>query len=150
VRRRLATRPAPASRTVRPSLEERNRTILIADDDDATRAGFAALLTDSEYSVLQAANGGEAILHVRRHRPDLVVMDVAMPVLDGLEAAQSLKRFAETAHIPIIGISGNAHPRELDLMRAVCHAVLGKPCDPATLLRTIEEALPHDSEIRVA
>lgn len=106
------------------------RTVLVVDDDTSTRQAYAAFLEDCGYVVLQAAHGGEAIVSVYRHRPDVVVLDVAMPVLDGLETAESLRAHSPTAQTRIIAVSGCGSTHKLDRMHALCDDVLLKPCRP--------------------
>ena len=113
------------------------KTVLIVDDHDFIREAYALILEQCGYNVLQAANGGDAIRIVRERHPDLVLMDLAMPVVDGLEAAESLKQYPDTAAIPIIGITANSFVTERERMRRICDAFLLKPCSPKELLAEI-------------
>lgn len=78
--------------------------VLIADDDDLMRAGLVELLTaDPKIEIVgQASNGREAVEHVRRLRPDVVLMDVRMPDLDGIDATRELARAAPEAKVLIL------------------------------------------------
>jgi two-component system, OmpR family, phosphate regulon response regulator PhoB len=113
-------------------------TVLIVDDDGPTRAAYTAFLTDHGYDVLEAVHGGEAILHVYRHRPDLVLMDLFMPILDGVETAEALRAAPPTARTPILAITASACTPARERMRLVCDDLLEKPCAPAEILARIE------------
>jgi CheY-like chemotaxis protein len=116
----------------------RPKTVLVVDDDPETLQAYAELLQHSGFRVRTASNGGEAILAVHREGPDLILMDVMMPVVGGLEAAESLRRFPATSTIPIIAITGTTGA-EQDRMRALCDDLIAKPCIPAVLLQRIND-----------
>lgn len=116
------------------------KTILVVDDDAPTRKAYVEFLTDCGYNVLEAAHGGEAIMHVYRHRPDLVLMDITMPVLDGLETAQSLRERSSTANLRILAVTGSQSALKKERMLELCDDVLMKPCAPevvASRIRTL-------------
>lgn len=113
------------------------KTVLIVDDHAPTREAYAEFLTDCGFQVLQAAHGGEAILHVHRHRPDAVLLDIAMPVLDGVETAESLRGCALTAATRILGVTGSGSTLERERMQALCDDLLSKPCSPADVASRI-------------
>lgn len=106
------------------------RTVLVVDDHAPTRDAYAQFLADHGYGVLEAAHGGEAILHVHRHGPDVVLLDLAMPVVDGLETAESLRGCSRTARTRIIAMTGRGPGPELERMRSLCDQILSKPCTP--------------------
>ena len=81
------------------------RSILVADDDRDTRVLLDRFLRSRGYDMLLAANGADAIDQARRHKPDLIFMDLLMPVLDGEDAACRLKQDPTTTKIPIVAIS---------------------------------------------
>jgi dodecin len=85
------------------------KTVLVVDDDAPTRRAYVALLVDAGFRVLEASNGGEAIFLVRTFGPDVVLMDVVMPVVGGVEAAESLREYPDTAqHLnPAVPYSGS-------------------------------------------
>src|SRR5689334_1592938 len=106
--------------------------VLLVDDDRRTRAAFRAFLRHSGCTVRIAADGTKAIELARRHSPDVIVMDLAMPRLDGWTASTSLKSSPPTAHIPIIALS--ARPKARESARAAgCDAFIAKPCEPDLL-----------------
>lgn len=87
-------------------------TILIVDDDEHTRRIYSDALENHGYTVITAAHGAEGVAMARRRKPDLILLDIRMPVMDGMRAMQYLKFDPETARIPIFAISGFANPSQ--------------------------------------
>ncbi len=87
--------------------------ILIADDEPANRLIFSTFLKDQGCDVLTCENGFECIEIVRKEKPDLILLDIRMPVMDGYEAVKILKSNSETREIPIIIISANSDPQSI-------------------------------------
>jgi CheY-like chemotaxis protein len=116
--------------------------VLVVDDDAPTRAAYAALLTDCGFDVLEARHGGEAILQVHRHRPEVVLMDLVMPVLDGARTAEALRERALTAQTRILGVTA-ASNKERDQMRLHCDDLIEKPCSADAIVDRIR-ALVED------
>lgn len=112
-------------------------TVLIVDDDAATRAAYTAFLSECGYNVLEAVHGGEAIVHVHRHRPHVVLLDLTMPILDGVQTAEALRERAPTANTRILAITASAPTPERERMRRFCDDLLEKPCAPAEILARI-------------
>jgi len=129
----------------------RDRKIVVVVEDDApTREAYAALLSDSGFIVFEASNGGEAIFLARRHAPDVVLMDVVMPVVGGVEAAASLRAYPDTAPIPILAVTAIAGDVERERMRHICDDLLLKPCSPDELLSRIRHLATEGSARRTA
>jgi len=82
--------------------------ILIADDDEDNRTMLKILLEIWDYSVLEAKDGGEALSFAEKEHPDLILMDVRMPQLDGFETARRIRQSEKTGSVPIIFLSGFA------------------------------------------
>ena len=116
-------------------------TILLVDDHVPTREAYATFLGDEGYDVLQAGHGGEAILLLSTRRVDLVVLDIAMPVLSGIDLADWLRRGCAGAEIPIVAVTGCESRVDHERMRPLCHEVLLKPCDPQLLLARVRTLL---------
>jgi CheY-like chemotaxis protein len=115
---------------------------LVVDDFEDNRAMYAEFLSCSGYGVAQASNGEEAVELARRLKPDVVVMDLSLPVMDGWEAIRRLKSDQRTTRIPIIALTGHAlavHSR--GALDAGCDAFLAKPCLPDKLVEKVEELL---------
>lgn len=110
-------------------------TILIVDDEEPVRDFLAQMLADSGHRTLQAVHGAEALELVAKERPDLVVSDIMMPVLNGAELCKRLKARAGTPPIPVILMS-SAGPRAADGTGA--DAFIAKPFDLADMEALVE------------
>ena len=116
--------------------------VLVVDDFEDNRSMYAVYLTYSGYDVIEAADGAEAVELAGERLPDLVVMDLSLPIMDGWEATRRLKGDPRTRHIPIIALTGHAldgHSR--DARNAGCNAFLAKPCLPETLVAKVQELM---------
>lgn len=115
--------------------------ILFVDDDPQARDGYAAFLEHHGYDVVPAATGLEALKLASLLAPDLVVLDLVLPDIDGWEVARQLKAGDRTKSVPIIALTGADLPHErVSAMRAGCDRHLAKPCDPADLLDAIQRS----------
>ena len=122
------------------------RKVLIVDDFEDNRLMYAEFLRFSGFEVVEASNGLEAIDQARATLPDLIVMDLSLPVLDGWEATRRLKSEPRTAHIPIIALTGHAlDDHSQGAKRAGCSAFLAKPCLPETLVATVRTLLGDEA-----
>ena len=116
------------------------RTILVADDEPDNRAIMAAALTASGFIVRQAADGAEAIESALRERPDLILLDMAMPNISGWEAVRRLKSMEATKNIPVFAFTAFALAGdELKAREAGCDGYISKPCVPKDVVRKIRE-----------
>jgi type IV pilus assembly protein PilB len=112
--------------------------ILIVDDDESIRKVIAKYLEMADYDVIEATNGQEAIEKAYREKPDLIVTDVMMPIMNGFEATKVLRSKLETATIPIIMLTSKAdNTSELEGLEAGADDYLTKPCDKDKLLARI-------------
>lgn len=114
--------------------------LVVEDDADLRNLYLACLETLGSFHVVTAQNGSEAFAKARSLRPDVIVTDFAMPIMDGGELARRLITDARTRRIPLVLVSGfeSAVPEEA---RRSCAAVLTKPCEPETLTRLVKEVL---------
>ncbi len=130
---------SPPNGTANIAVEAPNRKILVADDNDDIRDMLALLLRRLGHDVVVAADGETAVALAKREKPDLILMDVMMPRLSGLEAARKIYEVADLHTIPIVAISAFRNP----LVEATntgtfrWHAYLNKPVDPVELERVI-------------
>jgi CheY-like chemotaxis protein len=134
--------PERASRPSRSGLMRRPWRVLIVDDEIDIRELCTEYLTTAGYEVLQAENGAEGIEVATERMPDVIVMDVEMPVVGGLEAIQRLGADARTRAIPVILLSASAIAEHNKAERLGCTVCLVKPCDPFDLegiIRTLVE-----------
>jgi CheY-like chemotaxis protein len=103
--------------------------VLVVDDDADARAIYGGYLAAAGCGVRTAVDGREALYEVKRFRPHVIVMDLAMPVLDGWSAISALKRDRRTRHIPVVALSCVQLSRAT-ARSAGCDAFLAKPCLP--------------------
>jgi CheY-like chemotaxis protein len=125
-----------------PDSERPAPLVLVVDDFEDNRAMYAEFLTYSGFRVEQASNGEEAVELTQRLKPDVVVMDLSLPIMDGWEATRRLKANESTKHIPVIALTGHAlagHSR--GAREAGCDAFLAKPCLPEKLVAKVEELM---------
>lgn len=119
--------------------------VLLVDDDHDTREMYSTYLSHSGMRVSEAPSGARALERAHEQRPDVIVTDISMPGMDGLELSRQLRTEGATRDVPIIAVSGNAQDRARDADRAGCDLVLEKPCTPDTLLHAIEHILAPDT-----
>jgi two-component system, cell cycle response regulator DivK len=124
-----------ASRRQRP-------LVLICEDQAELRQLYAQELTMSGFDVIEAENGVDAISHTADRTPDVVLMDLSLPVLDGWEATRRLKADARTAHIPVVALTAHDGSGELQrATRAGCDWFVPKPCLPHDLIEEVRRVL---------
>jgi two-component system cell cycle response regulator DivK len=121
------------------------RKILIVEDVEYNRDLLVQLLED-EYEILTAADGAAGIESAARHRPDLILMDLSLPEVDGWEATRRLKAWPETAAIPVIALTAHAMQGDEERARACgCDGYLTKPIDEDRLFETLARFLGDGS-----
>lgn len=114
--------------------------VLVAEDDPDTRFLFRTLLELRGYSVIEAADGEQAVRLAESARPDLILMDGSLPRVSGLEATRRIRRFAHAGRVPIVFVSGHAEAVFLDEARqAGCDEYVVKPCGMVQLGGVIEK-----------
>jgi CheY-like chemotaxis protein len=115
---------------------------LVVDDADDTRLLYVTALGEAGYTVEQASNGLEAIERAARFEPDVIVMDLSMPVLDGWEATRRIRADPRHSGVHIIAVTSHATRYGIqDVRDAGAQLVLPKPCLPEDLLRAIAALL---------
>lgn len=120
----------------------RSATVMVVDDDPVIQKLLQVNFQMEGYQVELAADGAEALLRVREVRPDLILLDVMMPKMDGLEVASTLKNDPETAMIPIILLTAKAQENDLRAGRATgADDYVTKPFDPLQLLARAAELI---------
>ena len=115
------------------------RTILIVEDDADIRQMMCIYLTLGQYHVVEAANGYEAIEKALQYKPDLILMDMAMPVLDGLGSTRAMRKNEALAGVPILCLTAYGDFYQERAKAAGCDEVLQKPIDFARLDRLLEQ-----------
>ncbi len=130
------SQPSPVNGGKRPAV------ILVVDDFEDNREMYAEFLRFAGYRVEEATNGHEALQKAFQFLPDLIVMDLSLPGMDGWEATRRIKADVRTKHIPVIAVTGHAlagHSK--GALDAGCDAFVTKPCLPEDLLAQIQRML---------
>ncbi len=119
--------------------------ILVVEDNEMNRDMLTRRLERRGYEVAVAVDGGQGLALARSEAPDLILMDMSLPVLDGWEATRQLKAAPETRAIPIIALT--AHALATDRAKAEevgCDGYLAKPCEPRRVVSEVERFLGTD------
>jgi CheY-like chemotaxis protein len=130
-----------------PGTRPRDRQlVLVVEDYQDAREMYAAYLQFSGFDVAEASNGIEAVEKATELLPDIVLMDLALPRMDGWEATRRLKGDARTRHIPIVALTGHALAGHAEGAReAGCDSFVTKPCLPDALVAEIRRLLDQSS-----
>jgi CheY-like chemotaxis protein len=115
--------------------------ILIADDDVDTRDMYGFYLKQNGFRIAAAGDGEEALNKASKLQPNLVVMDLAMPKVNGEAATRILKADPKTKHIPVVLLTGYAIEGANTVRRSNCDGFLIKPCEPESLLSEVRRVL---------
>jgi two-component system, cell cycle response regulator DivK len=116
--------------------------VLLVDDYPDARDMYSEYLEYSGYDVIQAANGIEALQRAADDKPDIILMDLSLPVMDGWEATRRLKADERTAGIPVVALTGHALAGISEgAQQAGCDAFVTKPCLPEDLVKEIKRIL---------
>ena len=119
-----------------------SKCILVVEDQEDLRGVLRDLLTGSGYAVIEAGDGEAGVAKAKSERPDLVLMDVQMPVIDGYEATRRIKLDPALKPIPIVAVSSFAMKGDEEKARAAgCDHYVTKPYSPMQLLRLIRSFL---------
>jgi len=119
-----------------------SKTILIVEDNDLNMKLFHDLLEAHGYNTLQTKDGIEALKLARQHRPDLILMDIQLPEISGLEVTKWIKEDDDLKAIPIIAVTAFAMKGDEEKMReGGCEAYLAKPISVAYFIKTLQHFL---------
>ena len=114
--------------------------VLVVDDYLDARELYSEYLQYSGFDVIEAGNGVEALARAADSAPDIILMDLSLPVMDGWEAMRRLKADKTTADIPIVALTGHALAGILEgAKKAGCDAFVTKPCLPEDLVKEIQK-----------
>jgi CheY-like chemotaxis protein len=117
-------------------------TVLLVEDNNDNRAIYRTILEFSGYAVIEALDGDSAVVQARASRPDLILMDISIPIMDGWEATRILKADPATSGIPIIALT--AHAMDSDRRKAKevgCDGYLAKPIEPRLVVEEVARFL---------
>jgi two-component system, cell cycle response regulator DivK len=119
-----------------------SKRILVVEDQQDNRRILRDLLGNAGYELIEAESGEEALTAVEAQRPDLILMDIQLPVMDGYEATRRIRSNPELKSIPIIAVTSYAlSGDEAKALAAGCTAYITKPFSPRALLAKVQEHL---------
>ena len=120
-----------------------SQRILVVEDQEDNRRIVRDLLSSVGYEIIEALTGAEGVQAAETHRPDLILMDIQLPVIDGYEATRQIRMKPALQHIPIIAVTSYAlSGDDVKAFAAGCSAYVSKPFSPRALLAKIREFLP--------
>ncbi|HIJ38615.1 MAG TPA: response regulator [Rhodospirillaceae bacterium] len=118
------------------------KTILIVEDNDLNMKLFTDILQANGYQTMQSRDGRDVLAMVRQQRPDLIVMDIQLPEISGLEVTRLLKGDVQLREIPVLAVTAFAMKGDEERMRAGgCDGYMAKPISVQAFLQTIENLL---------
>lgn len=147
LRHSLACGLARGARSSEKAMAE--KVVLLVEDNEDNRTVYRTILEHFGYRVIEARNGEEGIQLARSERPDLILMDISIPVIDGWEVTRILKSDPETATIPIVALT--AHALASDRLKAQevgCDGYLAKPCEPRRVVAEVERLIGAAGEVQ--
>ena len=122
-----------------------SKRVLVIEDHEDNRRILRDLLTSAGYESIEAVTGEEGVALAETHRPDLILMDIQLPGLDGYEATRRIKANPALRHIPVIAVTSYAlSGDEVKAKAAGCDAYVTKPFSPRALLAKVREYLPAE------
>lgn len=122
-------------------------TILIAEDYDDNRELLRIVLNGAGYEVNEAKNGQECLVLAREHPPDLIMVDLSMPELDGWEVFRELKLDPLTAQIPCVAVTAHGDSDQQRVLESGFSAFVGKPFRTEDLLATVQRLMTEPTKV---
>jgi two-component system cell cycle response regulator DivK len=124
---------------VRKTMNGATKTVLVVEDNDLNMKLFHDLLEAHGYNILQTKDGMEALQLARQHHPDLILMDIQLPEVSGLEVTKWLKEDEKLKSIPVIAVTAFAMKGDEEKIReGGCEAYIAKPISVTSFLQTVE------------
>ena len=121
-----------------------SKRILVIEDTEDNRRILRDLLTNAGFELIEAVDGEKGVAAALDSKPDLILMDIQLPVIDGYEATRRIKANPTTQHIPIIAVTSYAMSGdEMKAREAGCDGYVAKPFSPRQILATIRGLLSH-------
>jgi len=119
------------------------KKILVVEDTEDNRQIMRDLLSSAGYDMVEAQDGAQGVAMAKSHHPDLILMDIQLPLVDGYEATRRIKADPELSHIPVIAVTSYALSGDEAKTRAAgCDGYVAKPFSPRQLLQKVREYLP--------
>ena len=145
---RFTRRDGPAAPRLR-SVEADPKTVLVVEDNDLNRKLFHDLLETRGYNIVETAEGMEALELAARHRPDLIIMDIQLAEVSGIEVTKWIKENDELKSIPVVAVTAFAMKGDEErILTAGFEAYIAKPITVKTFLATIAELMGESVEGR--
>ncbi len=119
------------------------KIVLIVEDHPDSRGFMKALVESYGYEVIEAADGEEAVQLAHYGKPNLILMDISMPEMDGLTAIKIIRETMDKNRMPIIAVTAHGKALNKLLLEAGCNGIVNKPVDFDTLQPVIEHYLVH-------
>jgi two-component system, cell cycle response regulator DivK len=120
-----------------------SKRVLVVEDQEDNRRIVRDLLTSVGYEIVEAVTGEEGVSMATTHAPDLILMDIQLPGIDGYEATRRIKAQVELRQIPVIAVTSYAlSGDDVNAFEAGCDAYVSKPFSPRALLAKIREFVP--------
>lgn len=120
------------------------KRILIVEDEESLLKLESILFSSKGYSVTGVMDGKSALEEVQANKPDLVILDIMLPVMDGFEVCRQIKENPETRHIPVVMLTAKKNSQDLAHGQQVgCDAYITKPFKSSKVLETIQELIGH-------
>ena len=151
------SRPHEQQNSARPSQRRQAQsfhglsrlTVLVVEDIEETRKTICTMLTALDHKFIEAIDGAQAIALAETHRPDIIMMDLSLPGMDGRKAARKLRQHhnSELASIPIIAMTAHLPQNHENEQKDGMTACLVKPVNPSTLARTLQTSMVADAFI---
>jgi two-component system sensor histidine kinase EvgS len=123
-------------------VEFEKATILVVDDINYNRELIMAYLENCNFKFIEAVNGKEAVEFTRNKKPDLILMDIKMPVMNGEEAIKIIKADPQISHIPIIAVTASTSAEQTKRLSKLCNEFLVKPLSRTILIKTLMNFIP--------
>jgi CheY-like chemotaxis protein len=118
-------------------------TILLVDDNDDTREFMRIWLEDLHFYVVEATDGREAVECTKQTHPDLILMDIGMPIMDGVTATMHIRELEEGRSVPVVAVTAHSSWYCEEALKAGCNRVISKPIDPDSLNKVITHYLSN-------
>ena len=126
-----------------------NWSVLVVDDEPLTQDLLRLMLEPAGFRVTSAEHGLDALEKVQNNKPDIMILDVMMPHMDGITVCKKLRSNPETADLPIIMLSGKTHLNAVEEgLAAGANRYLGKPTSRADLIKNLNEVLAETAAVR--
>ena len=122
-----------------------NKTVLVVEDNKLNMKLIVALLTIGNYRILKAEDAEIGIQMIKKHRPDLILMDIQLPGMDGLSATRTIKKDEDLKDIPVVALTSYAMAGDKEkVMEAGCDGYIPKPIETRTFLAKLSQFLDNE------